>query len=209
MGAEVPSLQPTLPLRYESSFRPQLGCLYLALWVYPFRFLSKGDWFYDTPYRSGEPEVFRAEKNRLRYLTISITKHYRCNYGYRSCRGATLRLKLGSCSRAGGPQWSQATSFPGQLRPDVTGSGPNTTQRSALIRVGQLQPQLTFTMGLLSRIQAELKGPKYITEAELDSSQGIIPLSRLDLNQVDCWRYRKIRGVNLGGSPARTNPARD
>ncbi|KAG8926337.1 Glucan 1,3-beta-glucosidase 3 [Tulasnella sp. 417] len=53
-------------------------------------------------------------------------------------------------------------------------------------------------MGLLSRIQAELKGPKYFTEAELDSSLGTIPLTRLDLNQVDCWRYRKMRGVNLG-----------
>lgn len=54
-------------------------------------------------------------------------------------------------------------------------------------------------MGLLSKIQTEFKKQKYVTQTELEAPGGSsITLQRSDLGQDDVWRYRRIRGVNLG-----------
>lgn len=61
-------------------------------------------------------------------------------------------------------------------------------------------------MGLLSKLQEEFKKPKYYTETELEGPVGTISLNRLDLGPDDVWRYRKMRGVNLGTSGASFRP---
>ncbi len=57
-------------------------------------------------------------------------------------------------------------------------------------------------MGLFQKLQDEFKRPKYFSQTEFHDLENMTtPLLR-DLSLDDVWRYRKIRGVNLGKAPS-------